>query len=174
MLCQKCNKKEASVHLKRIVNGKKEELHLCKECAVEKGQFDFNDNNLSFQTLLSGILNNKFNSNNNSLFKKLKSPTLSCKNCGKSYEEFTKSGLFGCAECYQVFQDELEPLFKRIHGSLRHMGKRPALIKEKIEAETEIDSLKNQMQKAVAKENFEKAAELRDRIHAIEKDMEAD
>ena len=175
MICERCQENEASVHLTRIINGKKEEIHLCEQCARESSSFNSNDSNLSFQSLLSGILNNSFSSeNDSSLFNENKNNQIVCSNCNLSYHEFTQTGLFGCAECFNEFNNNLDNLFKRIHGSLRHKGKRPASYKRKMNAKTEIKELKSKMQEAVEKENFERAAELRDKIHAVKENMEED
>ena len=174
MLCERCGNHEASVHLTRIINGEKEEMHLCEECARKSSQMNSDDNNLSFQSLLSGILNHDFSNDESSDFKNNKSNKLICPNCGMSYQEFTKKGVFGCEECYNVFEDKLDELFKRIHGNIRHKGKYPLSFKQKIKAKTEIADLKKEMQFAVEKEDFEKAAEIRDKIHAIKEDMEED
>ena len=37
MICQKCKKHPASVHITKIVNGKKTTKHLCTHCAAEEG-----------------------------------------------------------------------------------------------------------------------------------------
>ena len=37
MLCQKCKTRAATVHITKIVNGKKVERHLCAQCAAEEG-----------------------------------------------------------------------------------------------------------------------------------------
>ncbi len=38
MKCQLCNNNEATVHLTEIINNKVSKLHICEECAREKGQ----------------------------------------------------------------------------------------------------------------------------------------
>jgi protein arginine kinase activator len=175
MICQKCGKNEASVHLTRIINGEKEELHLCESCAKKSDEFSFHsDNNFTFQSLLSGVLNNSFSDKNKSILKDNLIEENICGNCGLSYLDFSKSGLFGCSDCYDKFEDKLDPLFKRIHGSNRHTGKKPSKYKIKKDTEKEIDLLKAKMEEAVEKENFEEAAEIRDRIHEIKKNMEED
>lgn len=174
MLCDRCGENEASVHLTRIINGQKEEIHLCEECARRSSKLNNEDNNLSFQSLLSGILNHNFSSQDSTFFSNNKSEELICPNCGLTYQEFTQNGLFGCHECFKEFDHKLDDLFKRIHGNNRHSGKYPLSFKEQIEAESEINKLKKKMQAAVEEENFEKAAEIRDKIHAIKGDMEED
>ena len=175
MLCQNCGEREATVHLTRIINGKKEELHLCESCAKQSSDFNFPANkNLTFQSLLSGVLNNSFPSKNKSLYQESSNQSDICESCGLSYLEFSKNGIFGCADCYDKFEDKLDALFKRIHGSFRHSGKRPAQLSIKKEYEKEIGRLKKEMEKAVEEENFEEAADIRDKIHDIKEGMEAD
>ena len=36
-----------------------------------------------------------------------------------------RSGHAGCPECYHTFYDRLLPVVQRIHGSVRHRGKKP-------------------------------------------------
>lgn len=176
MYCERCKKNEANVHLTRIINGKKEELHLCEKCAKETGNINFaSGKNFTFQNLLSGILNpemlgnSKMIGTNDLNFDKRK-----CFKCGSSYREFTQKGLFGCAECFDVFSDKLEALMKRIHGSIYHSGKIPKKSEEKIRLEKNIQHLNRKMKEAVKKENFEKAAEIRDEIHVMKNNMEED
>ncbi|MGM0500491.1 MAG: UvrB/UvrC motif-containing protein [Bacillota bacterium] len=171
MICEGCGEREASVHLTRIINGEKTEMHLCEKCAQKSSKLN-NDNNLSFQSLLSGILNQNLINQNSPVFNDNQSQNLVCNNCGMSYQEFIQRGFFGCEDCYEAFKGELDQLFKRIHGNPQHTGKYPLSFRKKIKIESEINKLKEEMKLAVDKENFEKAAEIRDEIHAIEENME--
>ena len=40
MLCDKCKKNEATVHIKEFHNNKCTDLHLCQECASQHGPSD--------------------------------------------------------------------------------------------------------------------------------------
>ena len=174
MLCEKCGANKASVHLTRIINGKKEEIHLCENCARNNNHSDIDDHNLSFQSLLSGILNHDFSNEEFSVYDNNDSHKLVCPNCGLSYNEFTEKGFFGCEKCFSVFEHKLDALFKKVHGNIRHNGKLSISFQQNLEVKSEITDLKKAMQAAVEKENFEKAAEIRDQIHAIKEDMEAE
>ncbi|MFW5984635.1 MAG: UvrB/UvrC motif-containing protein [Halanaerobiaceae bacterium] len=164
MLCQNCGQKEANVHLTRIVNGEKTEIFLCEDCAEKKGQLSFESDPFSFHNLLSGILNADLNT----LSKK---DTAKCDNCGLSYNQFGETGLFGCSECYDQFADRLDPLVKRIHGSNKHQGKVPRRKGGDLRVKNKIESLREEMEKVIAEENFERAAELRDQIHELEESL---
>jgi protein arginine kinase activator len=162
MLCQRCGKKEATVHLTKIINGEKTELYLCEDCAKETGQIPFEgSDSFSFNNLLSGILNPGMGSLR-------EDNILRCDNCGMTYKEFTEKGLFGCSHCYDTFKIKLEPLLKRIHGSSEHNGKVPKRRGGDLRIKREIDKLRKELQLAVNEEKFERAAELRDSIHNLE------
>ena len=161
MLCNNCNKREASIHITKFVDGEKSEIYLCDQCAKETGHIT--DNNVfSFKNLVAGILN----PNNDEVNQK---NVLKCENCGLTYEEFRNKGVMGCEDCYETFDDKLTPLIKRIHGSNRHIGKIPNEEDKYIKIKRDIKELKKEMEKVIEKENFERAAELRDEIYTLEK-----
>ncbi len=165
MLCQKCEKEEASVHLTKIINGEKTEIFLCENCAEKTGHISFKSEPFSFQNLLAGFLNSDLSSS----FKDEES--LKCQECGMTYNKFSEEGLLGCAQCYDNFGDRLEPLIKRIHGSKKHQGKVPKRKGGDLRIEKQITKLREEMSEEVEKENFEKAAELRDKIHELKEEM---
>src|SRR5690554_3295621 len=162
MLCQRCKSREASVHLTKIANGKKTEIYLCEECARQTGQLAYSSGDpFSFQNLLAGMLGTgvkSYEGYQNDI----------CESCGLNYNEFTEKGLFGCAGCYDSFSERLDPLLKRIHGSNRHNGKVPKKNGGNLRVKKEIKALRKRLQEAVQTEEFEKAAELRDKIRELE------
>ncbi len=171
MMCQKCGQKEATVHLTRIVNGEKTELYLCEDCAEEMGHISITSGDpFSFNNLLAGILKPEIGGTSLTTGKE----KYSCDRCGMTYEEFSKKGVFGCPDCYDKFADRLEPLIKRIHGSSRHVGKIPERQAGDLKIRKNIAQLRDKMQEAVEKEEFEKAAELRDEIHSLENKLGSD
>ena len=92
-----------------------------------------------------------------------------CEFCGSSYSEIAKSGHVGCAKCYEIFADQLYPSINRIHGNTTHCGKNSKL-KSKAEPtkEDKLKKLKAELEKAISEQNFEYAAELRDKIKEME------
>lgn len=161
MKCDLCNKK-ATVHLTEIVDDQMSEMHLCEECARQKSlqmeqQFGLSD-------LLAGLTD----------FGKQVQPKqevkLKCKDCGLSYDDFRKFGRLGCSGCYEHFKSHLASLLKKIHGSSQHFGKAPSRTPvDKIEQIATLQSLKNDLMKAIQIEDFELAAKLRDQIRDLEK-----
>lgn len=164
MLCQHCQKRPANVHLTQIVNNKKSEVYLCEQCAAEKSKagMDISMNIGDFFTGLMGL------DHPASYTKKIYAETKRCEKCGMSLEDFQSLGKLGCDNCYKVFADYLRPLIKKIHGNTAHSGKVPARASEEIKTTEEIGILRQQLQDAINKEEYEKAAELRDRIKVFE------
>ena len=160
MLCNECGKNEANVHVTHIINGKKTESHLCEECA-KKNQAILNSN-FSMENLFSAMLNNTFNS-------KTYLPAKGCSNCGMTYESFRKTGKFGCSHCIDSFKGRLTPVIKSIQGYDRHTGKIPKRAGGDYKLQIDIQRLKSELRAAVDREEYELAAELRDKIHALEK-----
>lgn len=91
-----------------------------------------------------------------------------CGQCGMTMKEFNETGRFGCSECYTAFGAELTELLRRIHGRDHHEGKVPSINPAHMEARKELLALRRQLKQAVEQENFEDAAQLRDRINHLE------
>lgn len=162
MLCEKCKKREATVHISSTVNGIKSEQRLCAECAEKENGYSFFS--LGADNLFSGFFGD-------SVFG---TPSVSeqkrCTFCGQTKRELAKSGRAGCAKCYEVFGDELERMIHGIHGSARYNGTLPGKHAESAEKRKKIDELKKQQQIAIAEQNYERAAVLRDEIRALEEE----
>ncbi len=166
MVCDVCSKNPATVHLTEIVDDQMTELHLCEPCARQKSEQM--ESQFGLSDLLAGLAD----------FEK-KAPdkeevSLKCKSCGLTYADFKKIGRLGCSECYASFRKYLAPLLKRIHGSCQHVGKCPsqvkaaAGVKQTKKEDVSLPELKEKLQNAIAEENFEEAARLRDQIRGLE------
>jgi protein arginine kinase activator len=155
----------------QIINNEKKEVHLCEQCARENEQIAFSNpfnfaSPFSINNLITAFLGNGFGYQ----VKQPQEPSVmpTCPVCGITYEQFARSGKLGCANCYSVFSDTLEPVFKRIHGNTYHNGKLPQRTGGKIKAKKEIERLKSQLMSAIQREEYEKAAQLRDQIKELE------
>lgn len=174
MICQECNQRPAALHFTKIVNGEKTEVHLCEKCAQEKGEmFMFNGGaGFSFNNLLAGLLNidSSFHHQSKNAFQQ--EEILQCENCGMTFSQFGKIGRFGCSHCYDTFKDQLKPVLRRLHsGNWAHNGKIPKRIGGGIHLRKRLEELKNELKDAVQKEEFEKAANIRDEIRSLEKEL---
>ena len=100
-----------------------------------------------------------------------------CPGCGASFEDITRSGKIGCAQCYHTFRGQLLPIIQRIHGTAQHKGKVPGSsalrvtdTNNKIVAveETPLEEKKRLLKQAIETQDFERAAVLRDEIKELE------
>ncbi len=163
MLCQNCERHEATTHNKRVVNGETTATHLCSECAANLGYGDFLS---GFSLNLGGLFEN-FASERP---KGAETSLQLCPKCGSSFKDITKSGKIGCAECYNTFYEKLLPTLQRIHGRIRHSGKVSEAACEENKKLNRIEALRCKLNVAVEEQNYELAAELRDEIRELEKE----
>lgn len=168
MLCTKCGKRPAAVHMKQRLNGQEIEEYLCEECAESLWSFGTLDLNKLFSSHFAAPR-----------------PALTCPNCGMSLGDFNNSGRLGCSQCYQSFAGQLLPVINKFHGAKRHIGKvklrgagvadeqqflqNPELANKNYEKL----ALQRQLNELVAVEKFEEAAAVRDKIRALEQEINA-
>ncbi|MBM3286092.1 MAG: hypothetical protein FJY88_01895 [Candidatus Eisenbacteria bacterium] len=163
MKCQVCGEAEASIHFKELKNDEMRELHLCPACAEEKGLHGVvEQDKLSLASQFVWMAENLYPES------AAKIGEIHCSKCGLRYTEFTRHGRLGCMDCYGAFDLQLRRLLRRIHGATRHGGKTPGRPIAPSGARTTVRRLQEELQRAVAREDFERAAELRDRIRVIE------
>ncbi len=160
MLCDTCHKKEATVHLTEIINDKVTKLNLCEECARAKGAEM--EEHFGLSDLLAGL------SDLGGGLQPKTDDAAKCGECGMSYKDFRKTGRFGCGNCYEAFKTHIAPLLKQIHGADRHVGKIPLTVGKTPKDTRALQELKMKMEKAIAAEEFEEAAGIRDKIRELE------
>lgn len=170
MLCQNCKEKTACFHYTQNKNGHITEMHLCKDCAQKSGLVDDSKKLWSpfgfseEETMLDGLIGGIFSGPSKS---KVIENTV-CPFCGMRLGEFMHNGKAGCAKCYTAFKNHVTPSIQKLHGNTRHAGKVPVgrtITKTKEEKRAELETLMN---KAVAEQEYEKAAEYRDMIKELD------
>ncbi len=155
MLCTNCGKNQATVHIKRTVNGITKEYMLCSECAAKS---EFTPSFSDFDSLLKSAFS--------FMPRSVQTKRKACPVCGSTLHSISESGKLGCAQCYEVFAEELRPTIARIHANAVYVTGNE-LPPEKKE-ENRLENLKTQLSKAVNEENYELAAKLRDEIRELE------
>jgi len=160
--CENCGKNDASVHFTQIRDQKKNEMHLCKECAKSKG---FHNPLEDIPFPLAEFLTSMVKPGS---AKSDPIARLVCSECGMRFVDFSRVGRFGCGHCYTAFRAPLEDLFRKIHGATRHRGRTAPrhAVPTKSSVEEEV-RLKEELRRAIEREEFELAAELRDRIQRL-------
>ncbi len=171
MLCDSCGEREAQIHLTQIVDNTVTTMHLCEQCAAEKGvetgasvaKFPLGD-------FLASL-------GKGGAAEGGTAAEVVCPACGGTLHDFRQTGRLGCARCYTTFEPHLRDLLRRLHGSSQHVGERyaapvagtpPANEETAAGAGREVGALRDQLQRAIREENFELAAELRDRLKVLE------
>ena len=178
MLCENCGKNEANVKYTENINGKVRELHLCEECSRKLGigQIDFNIP-IDFSNFLSGFMEPEFMPMLNGINR------INCKTCGTTFDDILNTGMFGCSDCFETFQDRIDPIIKKIQGSNRHVGRVAKEIDNKIGNEhkevkkseennvneNKLEKLQEELKEAIKEERYEDAAKIRDEIKKLEK-----
>lgn len=168
MTCVECKKKAATVFFKAVVNNKITEMSLCESCARNKGiELTMGQDFLSFSGLFGNL------SELAKEFLPVEKKSLRCPACGLKYSQFKETGRLGCPECYKSFEPQLTQLLTRIHGCSSHSGKKYETCAPDGAAGGELsarllDALKKELKAAVAREDFETAAGLRDKIRNCE------
>lgn len=183
MVCDNCGEREAQIHLTQIVDNTVTTMHLCEQCAAAKGvetgasvaKFPLGDFLASLgkggggQAHEGGV-------------------EVACPACGATLQDFRQTGRLGCARCYTTFEPHLRDLLRRLHGSAQHVGEQytapsaaaaaagvagagagagaggPA----EAGAGRAVGELRERLRRAIEEENFELAAELRDRLKVLE------
>ncbi len=163
MSCDQCGEREAVIHLTQIVKEQVTTLHLCERCAAEKG---VDSPAAAAKTPLGSFLAAMGKG-----AEQLPAPRTgdTCARCGGTFQDFRETGRLGCSDCYRTFETPLRDLLRRLHGSTHHLGERYAEREPGAAAAGEqMANLREQLRLAVETENFELAAELRDRLRVAE------
>ena len=164
MLCERCQKNEATYFIKEVINGVGEEHHYCATC-MEANDVKETLNHL--KTPFSMPFSSFFSQSIPSFYSVEETPKAKpvspCPNCYLSYGDLMNRGRFGCAECYDHFADVLPNFLKQMQAGTRHIGKvyAPEDLDDK---EKEMRGLNKKLEEAIREENYELAAKYRDQL----------
>jgi protein arginine kinase activator len=160
MLCDSCRERDAVVHLTTIEDNAVHQLHLCERCAADRGvettvatpKHPLGEFLAAHQQAASAATDG-----------------VRCTFCNTTMSDFRATGRWGCARCYSNFEAGIRELLRRVHGNHRHVGRsyRPPM-SESLERAAVLGELKDRLRRAIESEQFELAADLRDRIKVME------
>lgn len=162
MECENCQTRQAEVTFTVIEDNEMKTLRLCAVCAAEKGLTDPSTPKLPLAGFLAQIGTEEPAGSSDSGLQP-------CPWCGTTPMDFRRTGRVGCPQCYVHFEVQLRSLLRRIHGSAQHAGK--LYLSESSDIGDRLSQLANmrrRLRRAIETEDFEAAAELRDRIHELE------
>jgi protein arginine kinase activator len=161
MKCDACGLRDALIHVRQLQKNGFQELHLCEECAQERGFIREEDSEISAGDLLAGLLDGT-------------TPTgtapapAACPSCGLAVAEFRKRGRAGCAACYEAFGDDVKRILSQMAPRPRHAGKLPREPQAGSEDAEDREELAAELRAAVEGEEYERAARLRDRLRNLD------
>lgn len=161
-VCQLCKSRPAKIHYTEIVNNNMVTLELCVECAEEKGIDVQKSGPYGLGDLVAGLIDTAVDGESDRIGK------VRCPGCGYNYSDFKKIGRFGCPQCYEAFEVQLTPLLRHVHGGTKHAGKHRKQTGERVSVLRRVSELKEDLTRAIASEDYERAALLRDEIREIE------
>ena len=184
MLCDKCKKNEATIHVKKVSNGKIESLHLCADCAKEKaengvlGAFGFNLAEVLFDIdEMSKISQAKESNDSENGENTSDIPASVCSVCGWDLKKLKQHhGRLGCSNCYQTFAPVIADALKRVQRGKVHPGKRPGGDKAGLNPAAlhlEMEQLKKELAACIKKEEYEQAAVCRDKLNCLKEKLSA-
>lgn len=166
VMCKNCGVRPSKIHYTEIVNNQMTSMDLCVECAEARGISVDKQESYGLGDLVAGLIDSAAETESERMGK------VKCPSCGFAYSNFKKVGRFGCPECYTAFEKQLVPLLRQLHGSTRHEGKSPKTLGPKAAIRQEIVELQESLAQAIANEQYEEAAQIRDRIHELQMKVE--
>ncbi len=158
MLCENCQKETASVHVTKIINGQKTEIHICQDCAQDIGEIGLN---IDLPNFFASLFDHSHH------FGETVTRSNECPTCHLTLSDFRRINQFGCSDCYSTFRKDIDPLLRRLHGSQRHEGKVPEKGYQALSVDRKIKLLRERLQAEVEAENYEEAAKIRDEIRDL-------
>lgn len=174
MNCDICHTEKASIFFSQMAEGKLQKVNLCKACADEKGVTD--PTGFALADMLEGM------GKQTAVDHVPSRQELVCGSCGFTQTDFKKTGRFGCADCYHVFDEGLDGLLEAMHKHTRHVGKVPKTFPDpndrlgasspvpesEANPRARLSELRQALSKSVEDEDYEEAARLRDAISRLE------
>lgn len=152
MKCDVCGRKEAAAMITMIVNGKNSVRRVCADCMRRLQRGDAYAAQMAILSTLETPERERY-----------------CPSCGTSWSDVSKKGFVGCASCYDAFSDLMQPLMTRLNGIPQHAAPEGEKADDpETESKDEIGKLREEMFSAVSAEDYERAAQLRDRIRMLE------
>jgi protein arginine kinase activator len=193
-LCSKCEMHPATVKVVKLQHGSAKQIWLCTSCAAEESPYSALNPPSSLPgapKTLEDVLAGLFGKGTGEAAARPGATDLICRNCGLPYEAYKSSLLLGCPVCYDSFADQLRIDLRKFHGSVQHRG-RPLVRaqgalsppetpvaalpgpggRNTLDLEQSLDKLRRQLREAVDEEDYRLAAELKNRIRALESERD--
>jgi len=160
MVCDVCKEGDVVIDLTQVEGSEVRHLRLCEKCAAERGvEASLVVPKQQVTELLQSVHQHM--------------PTASddaarCTFCSSTLRDFRSTGRLGCPHCYNAFEKSLRELLRRVHGNSRHVGHRYNPPSEgDVERSVTAGELRDRLQRAIESEQFEMAADIRDKLRGL-------
>lgn len=166
MLCDNCGKREAVVAYTKMKESGMEVVHLCAQCAkdIMSSELDFtNELNNKLGEFINEMM--KFAGGESSQIDETLNKL--CPDCKKSLKDILESNEVGCEKCYENFEEEIESILLSLNLTSSHKGKIPKTAGEESVKKREEIELNTKLNVAIALEEYEEAAKIRDRLKEL-------
>ena len=182
MTCQRCGQQDATIHLVELIDGKRSSQWLCSACAGQSSSAGKDDPPFGFGEpsgnegveedaySLASFLGQVFEREGDREIPDLPA----CASCGYTLDQFRQTNTLGCPGCYQAFRKPLLAILSHMHRHVSHLGKIPGNDAGGTSRSGALSRSRVALEKAIAAEDFEKAARLRDEIHSLESGQQSE
>lgn len=169
-MCEECGVNEACYTISVMMGGEITQRHLCADC-MAKMNMNLAAGNIKhlLSAIMSAITGSAEEAANAAVPENAAEDAAApvCERCGTTLSQFVKSGKLGCPQCYKAFREQLTPMLQQIHGRVQHAGRQPLHDEAAQRRRAVYDRLSRQLEQAVAVEDFETAAVLRDQLRHL-------
>ncbi len=169
MQCSVCHKLQATIHVLDLIDGEfAEEQNLCPNCAEGAGMVNPKATPLKISPeMLEDLLGTMQSSGGEGVSPLPTELEESCPACGLTSSQFRSRGRLGCPRCYDTFRRSLLPLLERVHDATSHKGRCPGTTTQLSGGDDKLTELRHSLRDAITAENYELAAQLRDKIRSV-------
>lgn len=191
MLCSNCGRQDAEVIIKNVTKDGVQSIGLCRDCAREMGLLspDVPSITISFSMVEPDFIKARKRRSAAKQKRLEQENALVCSECGMMYGQFRETGLLGCPACYEAFRFPLGALLQEQQGAESHWGGTSDIFSEIGAVDTdaaidddaqvrvvsdELSRLGSELAAAVECEQYERAAQIRDKMKRIEGETCAD
>ena len=160
MKCTRCKEERATVHVINVAATGISDLHFCSECARDTGYIS-GPEDFSFEDVVGRLMSDNAEVRKPDQAEEPQVPA--CPECGTMEEDVEKRGA-GCENDFKLFRETVLKHAMLNHGADRHKGKKNSPLGEMARQQQFLAALERQLADAIKAENYEMAAEIRDRM----------
>ncbi len=162
-MCEECGQREASCTVAVMMDGQVTHRHLCGECLAKMNSAIAAG---GVQKVLSALMS-ALTGSARAAAAEAPQEDVACPECGTAFSTVAKTGRLGCPQCYRAFEERLKPMLQQYHGHMHHVGRTTPENEAIQHRRARREKLSRQLNQAIAMEDYETAALLRDQMRVL-------